>query len=177
MRSTIRVPEERSSATRPYPPNVPVRQYAYFALVSHSTPAAEVTAILGIEPDRTVVRGSRRTKPTAIPVVHRWIVECREPGLSVDKQITRILERLAPHTDAIADLAQRLKAEVDGGSGAVLEVVRYFNEAALRSSDDSENALESAAEGPLGWHLGRDVLDFLQATGTVLDVDEYDMSS
>jgi hypothetical protein len=28
----------------------------------------------------------------------------------------------------------------------------------------------------LGWHLDRAVLDFLQATGAVLDVDEYDMT-
>lgn len=27
-----------------------------------------------------------------------------------------------------------------------------------------------------GWHLDRRVLDFLSATGAVLDVDEYDMA-
>jgi Domain of unknown function (DUF4279) len=83
---------------------MPVRQYAYFALSSHSTSAAEMTAVLGIEPDRTAIRGSRRTEPSPVPVAHRWIVECRDPGLAVDEQVALILERLAPHTAAIAAL-------------------------------------------------------------------------
>lgn len=142
---------------------MPVRQYVYFALSSRSTSAAEMSAALGIEPDRTVTRGSRRTEPSAAPVDHRWVVECRDPGLAVDEQVARILRRLAPHTDAIAALARRLDGEPEAGPSAVLEVVRYFNEG------DSEHQAPS-----LGWHLGRDVLDFLDATGAVLDVDEYE---
>lgn len=108
---------------------MPVRQYACFALSSHSTSATEMTAVLGIEPDRTAIRGSRRSEPSPVPVAHRWIVECRDPGLSVDEQIARILERLVPHTDAIVALARRLDAEPEAAPSAVLEVVRYFNEA------------------------------------------------
>lgn len=151
---------------------MPVRQYAYFALSSHVTSADEMTAVLGIEPDRTAIRGSRRAEPSAVPVAHRWIVECREPGLAVNEQIARILERLTPYTDTIASLARRLEAEPGPGPSAVLEVVRYFNEAeqqAERSRDEST--------GTLGWHLGRDALDFLQATGAVLDIDEYEAGS
>jgi hypothetical protein len=143
---------------------VQVDQYAYFALSSRSTSATEMTAVLGLEPDEFAIRGSRVTGPRAIPVLHRWKIVCREPGLCVDQQIARILERLAPHTAAIAALAERLDDE-EPGPAAVLEVVRYFNR-------------QAGPEDPnlLGWHLGRDVLDFLQATGAVLDVDEYDMT-
>ncbi|WP_426504308.1 DUF4279 domain-containing protein [Dactylosporangium sp. McL0621] len=150
-----------------------VNQYAYFALFSRSIPASEMAAVLGLEPDETTVRGSRRTKPKAIPVRHCWKIVCREPGLRVDEQIARIIERLAPHTATIAALASRLDTE-DEGSGAVLEVVRYFNDQEAEQHDHSDAAIETP--NLFGWHLGREVLGFLQATGAVLDVDEYDMT-
>jgi hypothetical protein len=50
-----------------------------------------------------------------------WVV-CREPGLRVDEQITRLLDRLQPHTDRICGLTLHLAGT---GGGAVLQVVRY----------------------------------------------------
>ena len=155
---------------------MPVRQYVYFALSSHSTSAAEMTAVLGIEPDRTAVRASRRAEPSAVPVAHRWIVECRDPGLAVDEQIARILKRLTPRIDAIAALARHLDAEPESGPSAVVEVVRFFNEAQHDPRHQTQ-AAKNESTRILGWHLGRDVLDFLQATGAVLDVDEYEAGS
>lgn len=64
---------------------MPVRQYVHFALFSCETTAAETAAILGLEPDETSVRGSRIPEPNAIPVTHRWMITCREPGLCVDE--------------------------------------------------------------------------------------------
>lgn len=132
-----------------------------------------MAAILGLEPDETTVRGSRIAGPNAIPVLHRWKIVCREPALRVDEQITRVLERLAPHTATIAALASRLD-HVEPGPTAVLEVVRCFND----QETEQHRRSDAAAEAPnlFGWHLGREVLDFLQATGAVLDVDEYDMT-
>jgi hypothetical protein len=129
--------------------------------------------LLGLEPDETTVRDSRRTESKAIPVQHRWKIVCREPGLRVDEQVARIIARLAPHTAAIAALAGRLHAE-DEESGAVLEVVRYFN----GQEAEQHGRSDAAGEAPnlFGWHLDREVLDFLRATGAVLDVDEYDMT-
>jgi hypothetical protein len=126
-----------------------------------------MTSQLGIAPDEVSVRGSRFTEPRPIPVDHCWKIVCREPGLRVDEQITSILGRLQPHTDRIADLALRL---VGNGGGAVLQVVRYFN--------DIDQDQPNAADAPnlFGWHLDRNVLDFLIATGAELDVDEYDMT-
>lgn len=150
---------------------MPVRQYVYFALSSHST--SEMTAVLGIEPDKTAIRGSRRTEPSPVPVAHRWIVECQDAGLRVDEQIARILERLAPHTDAIAALARRLDAEPEADPSAGLQVVRYFNEAEPHAGHQPEASTDEPTN-TLGCHLGRDVLDFLQATGAVIDIDEYE---
>ncbi|GAB3834693.1 DUF4279 domain-containing protein [Dactylosporangium cerinum] len=153
---------------------MPVNQYAYFALSSRSTSAAEMATILGLEPDETTVRGSRIAEPNAVPVLHRWKIVCREPGLCVDEQIARVLARLAPHTAAIAALATRLDNE-EPGPAAVLEVVRYFND---REAEQHRRS-DATADAPnlFGWHLDREVLDFLQATGAVLDVDEYDLTS
>lgn len=126
-----------------------------------------MTSHLGITPDEVVLRGSRFTEPRTIPVDHSWKIVCREPGLCVDEQITHILDRLRPHTDRIAELAGRLAAD-DGG--AALQVVRYFNDT------DQEQPSTPDAPNLFGWHLDRDVLDFLTAVGAELDVDEYDMT-
>jgi hypothetical protein len=99
---------------------VPVTQYVYFELSGRSISATEMATILGLEPDEITVRGSRVAQPDAIPVLHRWKIVCREPGLRVDEQIARVLERIAPHTAAIGLLAGRLDTE-DQGPAAVLE--------------------------------------------------------
>ncbi|WP_312883490.1 DUF4279 domain-containing protein [Streptomyces nymphaeiformis] len=145
----------------------PLHQYAYFALFSQHISADDMTSQLGITPDEVSVRGSRFTEPAVVPVDHSWMAVCREPGLRVDEQITHILDRLQPHTDRIADLSRRLAGT---GGGAVLHVVRYFN--------DTDQAQSGAADAPnlFGWHLDRKVLDFLSATGAELGVDEYDMA-
>ena len=108
-----------------------------------------------------------------MPVLHRWQIVCHEPGLRVDEQVACVVARLELHLEAIAALARELDAEDGGGPGAVLEVVREFNDV------HDQNGLGGANPGMigpprLGWHLGRRVLDFLCATRAVLDVDEYD---
>jgi Domain of unknown function (DUF4279) len=153
---------------------VPVNQYVYFAVSSSSTSATEMAAVLGLDPDETTVRGSRIAEPNPIPVLHRWKIVCREPDLCVDEQIAQVLQRLAPHTAAIAALAGQLDTEDESGPSAVLEVVRYFNKQATH-----HDPRDTRTEPPnlFGWHLDREVLDFLHATRAVLDVDEYDMAS
>ncbi|WP_406224560.1 DUF4279 domain-containing protein [Streptomyces canus] len=78
-----------------------------------------------------------------------------------------MLDRLQPHTDLIRDLTRHLART---GGGAVLHIVRYFN--------DTDQAQPGAVDAPnlFGWHLDRNVLDFLSATGAELDIDEYDMA-
>jgi len=126
-----------------------------------------MTFQLGMAPDEVTVRGSRFTEPTVVPVDHSWMVVCREPGLRVDEQITRVLDKLQPHTDRICDLTKQLTRT---GGGAMLHIVRYFN--------DTDQAHPATVDAPslLGWHLDRNALDFLSATGAELDIDEYDIA-
>ncbi|MFE0627989.1 DUF4279 domain-containing protein [Streptomyces sp. NPDC058864] len=147
---------------------MPVRQYVCFALYSRHTPADEMTRRLGVSPDKVSVRDSRRTGPTVVPVDHSWEIVCSEPDLNVDEQIVRVLDRLRPHIDDVAELAGRLAAE---GGGAVPQVVRYF--------DDATGDRPGVPDGPnlFGWHLDRGTMDFLTAVGAELDVDEYDLTS
>ncbi|MFF2776101.1 DUF4279 domain-containing protein [Streptomyces sp. NPDC058052] len=144
-----------------------LHQYACFALFSRHISADDMASQLGITADEVSVRGSRITEPAMVPVDHAWMVVCRDPGLRVDEQITRVLDRLQPHTDRISDLSRRLAST---GGGAALHVVRYFN--------DPGQTRSGAADAPnlFGWHLDRRVLDFLSATGAELGVDEYDMT-
>ncbi|WP_432584788.1 DUF4279 domain-containing protein [Streptomyces sp. HD1123-B1] len=101
---------------------MPLHQYAYFALFSRHTSADDMTSRLGIAPDEVTVRGSRFTEPAVVPTDHSWMVVCREPGLCVDEQVARSLDRLEPHMDRIGDLTRHLTAT---GGGAVLQAVRY----------------------------------------------------
>ncbi|MFG3254927.1 DUF4279 domain-containing protein [Streptomyces sp. NPDC048172] len=149
---------------------MPVDQYVYFALKSERTSAREMADFLGFEPDEKTLRGSRGTEP-ALPVCHSWKIVCRTSGLRVEEQIAQVVERLQHHTARIAELVRQLDQEPEPGNAAVLQVVRYFEQPAGSDRDtDAEPNL-------CGWHLDREVLDFLTVTGTVLDVDEYDMTA
>jgi hypothetical protein len=91
-------------------------------------------------------------------------------GPSPNEQIVRILDRLRPHTSRIAELATWLTAD---SGGAVLQVVRYFNET---DQDQPDTTDTSDTPNIFGWHLDRNVLGFLTTVGAELDVDEYDMA-
>ncbi|MFD6335474.1 DUF4279 domain-containing protein [Streptomyces niveus] len=151
---------------------MPLNQYVYFALSSERTTAREMTDLLGVEPDEATVRVSRLAEPPR-PVCHRWKVVCRATDLRVDEQVTQILDRLQPHTGRIAELARQLNLEGQAPS-AVLQIVRYFNDDEYAGEANCPDA--SQRPNLFGWHLDRDVLDFLSATGAVLDVDEYDLA-
>ena len=46
----------------------------------------------------------------------------------------------------------------------------------LQPQQHDRSDVSGEAPNLFGWHLDREVLDFLQVTGAVLDVDEYDMT-
>ncbi|MEU8157458.1 DUF4279 domain-containing protein [Micromonospora sp. NPDC048986] len=137
-----------------------VHQYVYFSMRSRDLPAREMTTRLGMEPDEISVLGSRRENPP-VPRVHSWRVVCRDSGLTVDEQIHRIIDRLAPVADEIAALVRVIDESEGEGRTSTLQVVRYFND------DDGDQ------QHRLGWHLDRRALEFLRHTGAELDVDEY----
>ncbi len=140
--------------------------YVYFALKSDCVPAADITARLGIEPDKVSVRGSRLADPPR-PACHVWAVECRTPGLTIDEQIDHLLQRLLPSADLIGELAQELDRVDQCEGSAVLQVVRSYQ-------DNDPTAPD--AINLLGWHLDNQVIDFLARTHAALDVDEYDLT-
>jgi hypothetical protein len=159
---------------------VRVRQRVYFGLFSHYTTAAQMTARLGIEPDRFSVQGARSPRMD-IPRGHSWEVECREPGLTIDEQIAKVLSRISPQEHKIAELARDLEKE-DPSGGAVLRVVRFFNDdegeeeevpETILLDDGRELEKLSGQHQLLGWHLDKEVMTFLRAVGADLDVDEY----
>ncbi|MEV5748707.1 DUF4279 domain-containing protein [Actinoallomurus sp. NPDC052308] len=153
-----------------------VSQYTYFALASMRIPGTEITARLGIEPDEVTVRGSRLARPPR-PVAHEWRVVCRKPGLTVDEQMTRIIDRLFDHAERIGALAAELD-RVDGESGASrLQVVRIFEHPA-GEAEGSAGPVDGLGNRfgqhrLLGWHLDSRILEFLRLTRAQLDVDEY----
>ncbi|WP_035857892.1 DUF4279 domain-containing protein [Kitasatospora cheerisanensis] len=132
---------------------------------SVGTTVDEITQLLGVEPDEVTVRGSLTTSPHTIPFCHVWKVVCREPGLPVDEQIGQVIGRLRPRMEALTNLTTRL-----GPGIAILQVNRWFNLHDDQSSGSPDDT------NLLGWHLDREVLDFLAATGADLDVGEYDMT-
>jgi Domain of unknown function (DUF4279) len=151
-----------------------IRQYVYFALRSDTLPASAITARLVVEPDSILVRGAERPTPP-VPACHVWEIECRLPGLSVDEQAARVLNRLRP----VAERVQALTA-TDTVS-AVLQVVRYFHaddgedETLDRMVTDNGLVLEKlpGQHQLLGWHLTTEDLVLLASMSATLDVDEY----
>ncbi|MFD8532439.1 DUF4279 domain-containing protein [Streptosporangium canum] len=149
-----------------------VDQYVYFALKSERMSAEEMTARLGLEADEITIRGSRRSEPPR-PAVHIWQISIPRSSLPVDDMITALVDRLEPYASAIGALAEELDRD-EPGRTAVLQVVRFFGEDEEDEDSEEEWMTEVPARPrPLGWHLDRRVLDFLQATRAELDVDEY----
>ncbi len=148
-----------------------ISQYVYFAISSKSLPAADVTALLDVEPNRVLVRGSRDAERD-VPRLHSWAVECTTAGLSVSEQIGRVITRVTPAAEKIIDLGKQYpEAKI------VLQVVRNFNDEDGEEEEFSppEATLQklSGQHQLLGWHVDRSVIEFLHATGAELDVDEY----
>jgi hypothetical protein len=146
---------------------VRIRQFASTELFSERVPAHEMTARLGIEPDRIMVRGSQSVDPL-LPRVHRWEIRCSDPGLAVDELFWRVLDRLEPYTDRIAALVRDL-AQTSAASPAMLQAVRYFGddegEEELLSPPDAELVKIPGQHHLLGFHLDRRILDFLHGWG------------
>ncbi len=86
-----------------------VRQYAYFALISNTLTASEITGRLGIEPDAISVRGSQTPDPP-VPRHHSWRITSNEQGLSVADHMDHIIDRVGTHAAAIGDLVLELVA-------------------------------------------------------------------
>jgi hypothetical protein len=152
----------------------------YLSVFSTDTTATQMASVIGIKPDSISVRAARIPEMD-LPRRHRWNVECREPGLTVDEQIMRIVTRVRAKLPKIANLITELERE-DPPGGAVLQVVRYINanEDGVEghrkdvSSDGWSDSEELSSQSDLlGWHISQDVMEFLRIIRADLDVDEY----
>jgi hypothetical protein len=154
---------------------VRIKQLAYFGIFSETVSADDVGRRIGLESERTSVRGSRIADPPR-PKFHIWRAQCDTPGLTVDEQIARVMARLDPYRAAIG----RAIAEIEDAH-ASLSVVRYFG-AWLAEDEGEEEELTVTPDGLeklpgqhqlLGWHLSREVMEFLLDVGAEMDFDEY----
>ena len=154
---------------------VRIKQYVYFALKSEHVTAATMADQIGLAADEVSVRGSTIAGPRPKPFVHSWKIVCDTPGLTVDEQVDRVIERLGPYRSAIR--------EVVGGiddAKAVLQVVRYFG-AWLADDEGEEEELTVVGNLEklpgqhqlLGWHLRREVMEFLLDVNAEMNFDEY----
>lgn len=153
-------------------------QYCYFAIHSIVMTAEAMAREIGLPADETKVRGSRSAEPPR-PVTHVWRLNALDQNAPLDEQITQLVARLRPVMATLAPLCERLLHDADEGSsaGAVFQVVRQF--------DDPDGVDEVGAIAPggflklrgqhqlLGWHLDRDVLEFIVSLHADVDVDEY----
>ena len=152
-----------------------MRQYAYFSISSQTMSADQMATRIGLVPDKTTIRGSKRADAIIVPAEHSWCIYAAEQARPVDEQISALLARLRPYQEAIAALV--------GGEGSAsrgqLHVVRHFNdpEGEVESLDSRASGLEKlpGQHQLLGWHLSHDVMAFLMSVAAELDVDEYDL--
>lgn len=152
-----------------------IRQYVYLALRSEVLTAAEMAERVGLAADRSQVRGSEVAGPKPRPRCHSWQIVCEEPGLTVDEQIERVVERVGAHRQAIRDLVSEEPVTV------TLQAVRKLG-AWLGDDEGEEEDLSAGVDGVeklpgqhqlLGWHLSTEAMAFLLEIGAELDVDEY----
>jgi hypothetical protein len=153
---------------------VRIKQHVDFALFSDTLTAGELAQLIGLEPDRAMVRGSRREEPPR-PAMHMWEIRCDDARMTVDAQIGRVIERLEPHRSAL----RQVVANVEDVT-AELQVVRYFGGWLEDGEGEEEEITEidgltklPGQHQLLGWHLSGHVLAFLLDVGAEIDFDEY----
>ena len=150
-----------------------MNQYAYFAVASRTMTAQEMSAHLGLEPDRVAVRGSIVTDPPR-PGRHRWEIQNVTRGLDVEDLIAPILERVAPVASKVRELVD------DDIAWAKLQIVRYLDDEAgveeeITTTHHDGHVLQKSPgqHQMLGWGLEPAALELLVTMRAYLDVDEY----
>ena len=149
-----------------------IRQKVYFAASSRERHPDQMSGIIGLEPDRTIWRGSRSREPPR-PVTNRWIIDSHGDG-TVDERIEELLGAIEPVESGL----RRLKAESDAVID--IQVVRYFDDP--DGTEDDHRVVElpgmtvERLEGQhqlLSFHLDSALLQRLAALSCSVDFDEY----
>jgi hypothetical protein len=152
-----------------------IRQRAYLSLASDGLCPDEITAILGLEPDESKIRGSRFAGPPPRPASHLWSLLS---GVRDDAPLEDHLTALWPRLVQVAEGLQIFTARPD--SAGFLQIVRNFEE----GSEDFDEAAwglppnadfeRLGGQHPfLGFGFDALQLQFLGSIGVAIDVDEY----
>ncbi len=132
---------------------------AYFAVFSESVSAADMTRRIGMEPDRSTVRGSRFASPTVVPRTHAWdLLPRADPQSTIQGQLRDVLDRVRSYEAPIAELC------AEGECGSVLRIVREFR----LTAEDTDT---------LGLALDAEDVALLARVGAFIDISEYDMTA
>jgi hypothetical protein len=142
---------------------VQVKEDVYFAIYSTAMTAAEMASRIGLDPDDTLVKGSRVADPP-LPRAHAWQLRPTREDASVAERVDDLLDRLRPLERAISDLIFDLGSD----GSAVLQLVRYFNDS---------DGIDTEGNRRLGYALDAAAIELLSRLDAVLDVDEYDESA
>jgi hypothetical protein len=106
-----------------------IRQRRQFAVHSVSLSVVTLSEAIGMEPDASAVRGSRRAHPP-VPVTNVWRIGPSDTNGRVDDQIEEIMTRLEHRVDALAALSARLRSDPREKTygGLVVSVARHFDD-------------------------------------------------
>lgn len=152
-----------------------VWQVAYVGVWSETLTPAMITERLGLVADETREKGARREDPP-VPRKHSWRLNSDLPHEErIDAHLERLLERLAPASDAIKALT------VSGLADVSLQFVRHFETGpededvlAAREASVPEGLRVLRGQHPaLGFHLSVEVLARIAALGLSIGFDEY----
>lgn len=146
-----------------------VVEYAYLAVRSDDYSPRQLSGVIGIQPDRELVRGARRPAPP-VPATNSWIVgfshsseEAHE--LELTAQIEWVVRRVRPAARRI------LRLQESSNTNAVLQIVREFREDDSPTCDAS--AVQAAERFVTGFHIDVATLEMLSLIRAPVDVDEY----
>jgi hypothetical protein len=151
-----------------------VQQHAYFLVRSDAVLSPDITAQLGIEPDKVRRRGSRTEGPPPVPRTNLWMVMSGRPDtVSLDEHFDSLFARLEPYEDKV----RAFLASTD--ATGVIAVVRNFSagcedDDALKAHPPPEGMERLPDQHPLlGFHLDHQLIAFAARTHVDLDFDEY----
>jgi len=152
-----------------------VRQRASLRVSSNLLDPGQISALVGVDPHETKLRGSRSPGPPPLPRFHLWHFNSGlADDLRLDEHLGRLVGTVSAHADGFREVASTPETNV------WLSVVRYFEEG---PEDFDEATYGLPADSPferlsgqhpfLGWGLDTEQLALLGQTGIGLDVDEY----
>jgi hypothetical protein len=147
-----------------------VIQRVYLGVSSATLEPSTITARLGLDPDETVLKGSRLRAPGAkpLPVCHLWRLHSgARATLQLDHHIRALLDRVAIQAAAIRALA------ATGEAGIYVAAVRTFVPEPGEAQPDDGDAMPRDDAAGFGFHLDSALLAQLADLGIGLDVDEY----